>query len=129
MVLYTLYLKNSNTPDLPEVSYQLDLSPSQENNPDSLFPKANRDALRQLLQEKTAASISNANLTQIINHWLDDIREGYRSTWLDLKLAPLELETLKNLSDRGNPSLPPFFPPDFSQISPEGGALPPLNFN
>lgn len=129
MVLYRLTLKNKNTPDLPDVIHELDLSPSQEDNPEALFKGNAREELRQILQEQTAASITNASLQKIIDRWLDDIREGYRLTPLTLTLAPLEFDNLKNLKDQGNPTPPPFVPPDFSEISPQRGALPPLNFN
>ncbi|MEB3827025.1 hypothetical protein [Phormidium sp. CCY1219] len=131
MVQYTLKLQTdpqSNGND--DVSHHLDLNTEEENQPERLFNRAEfREELRLILQQKTACSINDVHLEKIVKTWVEDIQEGYRSTRLTLDLPPIEFEKINRLQDPGERSIPDLFPPDFSQISPQGGAFPPLNFD
>lgn len=127
MVQYKLYLSATSQPD-SKVSYDLNLSENLENNPEGIFNSAFRQKMRSQLQQQTACAISNTNLEKIVRIWIEDIREGYRETRLTLDLPALEFEEIQKLKDTGDRRIPDLFPPDFSQIEPQGGALPPLDF-
>ncbi|GCE92340.1 hypothetical protein NIES46_03790 [Arthrospira platensis NIES-46] len=128
MVQYTLYLLSTSQPDSQPVSYNLNISENEENNPESIFNSKLREKMRSQLQQQTACAINNANLEKIIKTWLEDIREGYRTTSITLDLPALEFEEIHQIQDSGDRRIPDLFPPNFSQIEPQGGALPPLDF-
>lgn len=130
MVNYTIQIKTDGQSQSQPIPHTIDVTtPNLENNPDRLFDAAFREELRATLQHKTSCSINDINLEKIVRTWLEDIREGYRLTNLVLDLPPLEFEKIHQLQDDGDRSVPPLFPPDFSNIAPQGGALPSLTFN
>jgi hypothetical protein len=129
MVEYTLHLAIRNSETNNSITHTLKLPPDLENNPDRLFDLPFSTKLRAVLQQKSNCAINNAQLDRIITTWREDIREGYRTTSLSLDLPPLEFENIHQLQDTGDRTIPPLFPPDLSEIEPQGGALPPLTFS
>ena len=125
--LFELKLEDSNTTQ-PSYSYSLDLNPLQEDNPSQIFTPEIRQSMRKTLQNKSSCRISDLNLNRIISAWIEDIREGYRRTQMALNLPLLIGDEINHLKEDGNRLLPELISPDLSNIEPQDGALPPLNF-
>ena len=126
MATYTLFLQLKDTDD--RYSYSLDLSINQENQPEQIFIPEIRQRIQQTFQSQSACKINEANLNRLTSAWLDDIREGYRTTTVTLDLPLLIEANLEQLNESGNQELPELIEPDLSGIEPQGGALPPLVF-
>jgi hypothetical protein len=82
--------------------------------------------MRSKLQENSSYAIKNKHLDQMINYWIEDIAQGYRSTTIELDLPLLIEDKLVQLNDQGNQEKPEILPPDLSIIEPSFGVLPPL---
>lgn len=129
MVKYTISLKLKGSEDLKEIySYTLSLTPQQENNPERMFTSEIRESLRTNLQKQSQCKINDNHLNQIIKTWIQDIKEGYRSSAIALDLPSIDLERLREFQETGNQEIPGFISPDLEEISPTWGMLPPLNF-
>jgi glycyl-tRNA synthetase (class II) len=124
MVQYTLELKIKK--ENHKHFYKLDLTEDQEDNPGIIFHQEIRESMRSKLQENSSYAIKNKHLDQMINYWIEDIAQGYRSTTIELDLPLLIEDKLVQLNDQGNQEKPEILPPDLSIIEPSFGVLPPL---
>lgn len=130
MIQYHLELtiSNSNT-DSSTFQYTIHLTPQEENYPKQKFKPQFCQELRRDLQQETSCKINQANLKKIINLWIEDIKEGYRTTTISIDLQTSIVEDLKAIHDKGNQELPDFLSPNLSSIEPKKGELPNLNFS
>jgi hypothetical protein len=80
------------------------------------------------LQKLSLSAIKDHQLNNIIQTWIKDIREGYRFSSLTLNLRLLIEENIDQLQEMGNQEIPKIIDPDLSDLEPEFGMLPPLNF-
>ncbi|MFM5892418.1 MAG: hypothetical protein ACKOQS_29685 [Dolichospermum sp.] len=126
MVKYSFSLKLKGTYD--EYTYALDLTYRQENFPEEIFTQEIRESLRTTLQNKSLCAIKEHHLNQIIQTWIQDIREGYRDSNLTLNLPLLIESSIEQLNESGNQDLPTVINPNLSEIEPIIGKFPPLNF-
>jgi hypothetical protein len=126
MVKYSFTLKIKGSQD--KYGYTVDLNQSGENRPEGFFTQDVCQTMRMDLQRQSLCRIDNNALNRIVKTWIQDIKEGYRSSSLTLELLPLSESNIEELSDCGNQEIPPIIYPDISQIEPVGGALPLLNF-
>lgn len=129
MVLYKMFLKTDNISQTYNYQYSLDLNLDQENNPDRIFTATTRQKIRLDLQNQSGCIISNQALERLIKTWTQDIREGYRDTYLTIDLPSLLLTELINLEEPGYQEIPLPIPPDLSLADPKVGMLPPLKFS
>ena len=127
MVKYRFSLKVKG--DNNEYSYILDLAPNQENMPEQVFSSETRENIRLNLQTQTLCAIKDSHLNQIINTWIQDIKEGYQDSSLTLQLPLLIEAGIDQLNEQGNQENPALVNPDLSDIEPVLGMLPPLNFS
>ena len=128
MVKYSLNLNIKNNSIDETYQYILDLTLNQENNPQSIFNQEIKESMTKTLQSKSGCRINNRNLDRLINNWIQDIRQGYRETYLTLDLPLLIEADLAQVKETGNQQLPELLEPDISEIIPQGGAFPPLIF-
>ncbi|MBK1987906.1 hypothetical protein A0J48_010200 [Sphaerospermopsis aphanizomenoides BCCUSP55] len=126
MVKYSFSLKIKGTSD--EYTYALNLNYRQENFPEEIFTQEIRENLRTTLQNKSLCAIKDHHLNQIIQTWIQDIREGYRDSNLTLNLPLLIESSIEQLNEPGNQDLPTIISPNLSEIEPKIGKFPPLNF-
>ena len=126
MVKYTFNLQVKNSPD--QYTYTLDLTPNQEDMPEQIFTPAIKEDIRATLQKLSLSAIKDHQLNNIIQTWIKDIREGYRFSSLTLNLRLLIEENIDQLQEMGNQEIPKIIDPDLSDLEPEFGMLPPLNF-
>lgn len=129
MVKYTISLKLKGSQSPPEgYPYSLDLTPQQENNPNQIFNSQIRENMKNNLQTQSSCKINDNHLNQMIKAWIEDIKEGYRSTTITLDLQPLMASQVDQLQEMGNQEIPALPPPEWSEISPFWGMPPPLSF-
>lgn len=126
MVKYTFHLQAKDSAE--RYSYTLDLNPIQEDMPEQIFTPAIKEDIRTTLQNLSLSAIKDHQLNNIIQTWIEDIREGYRFSSLTLNLRLLIEENIDQLQEMGNQEIPKIIDPDLSDIEPEFGMLPPLNF-
>jgi hypothetical protein len=126
MVKYTFHLQPKDSPE--RYSYTLDLNPTQEDMPEQIFTPAIKEDIRATLQKLSLSAIKDHQLNNIIQTWIKDIREGYRFSSLTLNLRLLIEENIDQLQEMGNQEIPKIIDPDLSDLEPEFGMLPPLNF-
>jgi hypothetical protein len=126
MVKYTFHLQAKDSAE--RYSYTLDLNPNQEDMPEQIFTPAIKEDIRATLQKLSLSAIKDHQLNNIIQTWIKDIREGYRFSSLTLNLRLLIEENIDQLQEMGNQEIPKIIDPDLSDIEPEFGMLPPLNF-
>ncbi|BAY80455.1 hypothetical protein NIES25_69430 (plasmid) [Nostoc linckia NIES-25] len=126
MVKYTFWLTVKGSDE--QYMYSLDLNHSQENMPEKIFSSEIREHLRLSLQNKSLCAIKDNHLNQIIQTWIQDIKEGYRDSTLTLNLPLLIEVNIDKLNEQGFQELPFVISPDLSNIEPQLGMLPPLNF-
>ena len=127
VVKYTIALKvkGSQNPN-EEYLYSLSLTSRQEDNPEAVFTPEIRESMRTNLQNQSQCKINDRHLNQIIQAWILDLKEGYRASAITLDL-PTGIN-IPDLQETGNQELPGLIPPDFADIAPTWGMLPPLNF-
>lgn len=125
MVQYTVIIKEKD--NNKQYSYSLQLNQNQEDNPQIIFTTEIIESMQKYLETKSLAILTKYQLQQIINVWIEDIKEGYRNTIITLKLKSIMDETLKQLIDNGNQDIPNFVEPDLQDIEPLQGILPPLS--
>jgi hypothetical protein len=125
MVKYTVTIKNKE--DNQEYSYGLELNQNQEDNPQLIFSPEITISMQKQLEAKSMATFTDYQLQQIINTWIEDIKEGYRLTLITLKLKSALDENLKLLTDNGYQEIPDFTEPDLENIEPMGGVLPSIS--
>ncbi|MBE9055318.1 hypothetical protein [Sphaerospermopsis sp. LEGE 08334] len=126
MVKYTFNLKLQNSTE--NYNYTLDLNPMQEDTPEQVFTPTLKENIRTTLQNLSLSAIKDQHLNNIIQTWIEDIREGYRFSSLTLNLRLLIEENIDKLQENGNQEPPKIINPDISNIEPQFGMLPPLNF-
>ena len=131
MVEYTLELKISNNADRVgnSCNYVLNLSSQEEDYPEQKFTDDFCQEIRSVLQKKSSCKIDQTNLKKIVKLWLEDIKEGYRETTVNIDLPTFLGEDLESINESGNQQIPPLFTPSLSTIEPQIGELPKLNFS
>lgn len=113
--------------DNEQYSYSLDLTQNQEDNPHLMFTTDEiTTSMQRQLESQSHSKINNSQLQQILSAWIEDIREGYRTTKINLKLKSALEENLKLLQDSGNQEFPSLVEPNLDDIEPIYGMLPPL---
>ncbi len=127
MVNYTFALKVKEFPE--EFKYSLNMTQSQEDNPESVFNLEIRESMRHKLQNQSACKINDSHLNKMIKNWIQDIKQGYRDTIITLDLPLLLEENISKLNEQGNQEIPALITPDLSNIEPTCGMLPPLIFS
>ena len=127
MVKYSFSLRVKGTND--EYSYALDLTSHEENFPEQIFTQEIRENLRNTLQNKSLCAIKDNHLNQIIQTWIQDIREGYRNSNLIINLPLLIESNIEKLNEQGNQENPTIVSPNLSGIEPQIGMFPPLIFS
>ncbi|BAQ64811.1 hypothetical protein [Geminocystis sp. NIES-3709] len=125
MVKYTLTIINKE--DNHSYSYSLQLNQNQEDNPEVIFKDEITASMKKQLENQSSTILNDYQLQQIINTWIEDIKEGYRSTPIHLQLKSILDEKLKLLIDLGNQDIPNLISPDLENIEPSEGVLPPLS--
>jgi len=121
---YTLTLKVPGaSPD--SVSYTIDLSEAEEDNP---LPRLQQSAndIQRSFQQKGFQQIGRSDLQAILNEWAKEIEVGYRDVHLSRELEPVQLDLLDSILDSGCPVLPSFMSPSLDGVQPELTFLPPL---
>jgi len=126
MVKYTFSLKVKGSDQ--EYTYHLDLLSHQENQPQQAFTAQVRENMRIDLQNKSLCAIKDHHLNQIIQTWIQDIKEGFRDSNITLNLPLLIESNIDQLYEPGNQQIPSVISPDLLDIEPQLGMLPPLNF-
>lgn len=126
MVKYSFSLRIKDNID--EYVYTLDLNYAQENSPERIFSPEIREDVRTNLQNKSLCAIKDNYLNQIIQTWIQDIKEGYRNSTLTLNLPLLIESNIDKLIEYGNQEIPSIISPNLSDIEPHTGMLPPLDF-
>lgn len=127
MVKYSFYLKVKASGN--EHYYSLNLDSNQENVPEKVFTYQVRENIRLNLQNQSLCAIKDNHINQIVNTWIQDIREGYRDSTLTLNLRLLIESGIEQLNEQGNQEFPALVNPDLSDIEPTFGMLPPLVFS
>lgn len=127
MVKYSFYLKVKASNDVH--SYSLDLNQNQENVPEKVFTSQVRENIRLNLQNQSLCAIKDNHINQIVNTWIQDIKEGYRDSTLTLNLPLLIESGIEELNELVNQEIPALVNPDLSDIEPTFGMLPPLVFS
>ncbi|WYM03548.2 MAG: hypothetical protein HEQ19_22395 [Gloeotrichia echinulata CP02] len=127
MIKYTLTLKLKNSHE--QYTYSLDLTSHQEDYPEQIFTLKMREDIRNYLQEKSSCKISDSHLNFMVKTWIEDIKEGYRNSNIDIDLPPMTIDDIEGLTETGNQEIPKPIPPDLSNIEPTFGMLPPLVFS
>ena len=97
MVKYTLTIINKE--DNQNYSYSLQLNQNQEDNPELIFNQEIISSMKTQLENQSSAIINEYQLQQIINSWIEDIKEGYRLTPITIKLKSMLDEKIKLLID------------------------------
>ena len=121
---FILYIRDSNQ----RGEYSLKLNANQEDYPESIFTPEIKNAMKRKLQQDTSSRINDVNLNKIITTWIQDIKEGFRQTSMTLDLPSLSSYEIELLEESGYQNLPDIIPPDLTDIEPQIGCLPPLNF-
>jgi len=129
MAKYSFQISLEGTVSSAPYNYVHDLTPYQEDHPETVFTPEVREQMRQHLQQKTAYRLSPVNLQRIVDAWIADIREGYRNTVLTLNLPLLINDQINQLNEPGNQTVPNLAKPDLLEVEPQGGQLPPLTFS
>ncbi|RUT00748.1 hypothetical protein DSM106972_071570 [Dulcicalothrix desertica PCC 7102] len=101
----TIIIKNAGN---KEISHSINLTGTNETYPEDYFIiPDNQSNLQNLIETKTARKIDEIKLKQIINTWLQDIREGLQRTTIRIDLPLDVLPTLmKNQPLQPQPKLP-----------------------
>lgn len=126
MVEYVFSLKVKGSND--DYRYALDLNTNQENQPEQIFTKEIRETMRSSLQNQSLCVIKDNHLNQIIKTWIQDMKEGYRDSTITLDLPLIIESNVDHLNEQGNQDIPSLISPSLSDIEPQLGMLPPLNF-
>ncbi len=124
MVQYTLTLKNQI--DNEKFTHILNLQKEQENRPDIFFTKEVCLEIQRELEIKSACKISDRQMKRIIQHWIQDIREGYRDSMITVEFSPFNEADLEDIHESGNRAVSAIIYPSLSDVAPQLGALPPL---
>ena len=127
MITYDFSLCVTNN-DNKRGQYQLQFKDYEEDNPEQKFTPEVRENMRRKLQKETQSKINESNLDKMIQSWIQDIREGFRNTSLNINLPSLLTDGINLLEENGNQNLPGIIPPPLSEIEPQIGCFPPLNF-
>lgn len=99
----TIIIKNAGN---KEISHSINLTGTNETYPEDYFIISdNQTNLQNLIETKTARKIDEIKLGQIINTWLQDIREGLQRTTIrtELPLDILPNQPLQNITEIAAP--------------------------
>lgn len=124
MVKYILQLKVEE--NSKPYQYALDLKITQENSPESIFTEEIRHSMKNTLEKQSGCKINTGHLNQIINTWSQEIKQGFRTTTITLKLPLAIMENLNQLQETGYQNKPELKEPPWEEIKPTEGILPPL---
>ena len=124
---YSFELKLKDTPNM-DCHYGVDLSGFSESYPETFFTETLCQEIRNDLQKQSNCIISDFHLKQIVNTWIEDIKEGYRQTVVTLDLPNIFEAKCAQLQESGYQQMPELMYPELSSIEPQIGCLPPLNF-
>lgn len=124
---YSFELKLKDVPDVV-YHYRVDLSGFHESYPERFFTEAVCQEMCNDLQKQSNCLIQDFHLKQMVNAWIQDIKEGYRQTIVTLDLPNIFESKCALLQETGYQQLPELLEPDLSEIEPQIGCLPPLNF-
>jgi hypothetical protein len=124
MVVYTFKLNPKG--DNNFYPYARDLSPFEEDHPEQIFTSEVRKSLQQKLQKDCLCAIKENHLEQIIKIWIEDIKEGYRETYITLDLPSILHSNIEQVQEQGNQELPSLISPKLSEIEPNHVLLPPI---
>ncbi len=131
MVQYQLRLELENW-QKPYI-YKIDLNVQQENDPEKLFQQEIRQSLSKDLEGTISCQISPNKLEKILSRWIEDIKEGYRETTMNLELPSTQKEQDLKFREENyeidDDNIPELVMPDLSGIEPQVGCLPPLDFS
>jgi len=125
MVTYKFSLNLRDSPE--QYSFLLELTRTQENNPESIFTVIIRQAIRKKFQAESSCAVRDDHLDRIVSIWTEDIKRGYRESSIILDLSLLIDCNLERIKEAGNQDLPSLVPIDLLGIEPVGGVLPPLD--
>jgi hypothetical protein len=124
MITYKFSL---NLRDPPEIyTFDLELTPAQEDRPELIFTATICQAIRKKFQEESACAVRDYHLDLIISTWIEDIKEGYRDSSISLDLPLLIDCNIELIQEPGNQDLPSLLPANLGGIEPMNGVLPPL---
>lgn len=84
MVRYELVLEISELQEY--YRYTLDLTRSQENNPQDIFTTEIKEDMRKTFQKNSQCEVDDMNLKKMTTCWAKDIAEGYKKTRISLNL-------------------------------------------
>lgn len=126
MITYEFFLNLKD--DHKQVVYPLQFKPHEEDYPEQKFTLEIKEAMRRKLQQESSSKINDSVLNQMISTWIQDIKEGFRETSMTLDLPSLLTEGIQRLQEQGYQKLPEIISPDLTDIEPQIGCLPPLNF-
>jgi hypothetical protein len=81
-----------------EIAYSLEFTGTHEDYPEDYFAvEEHRSRLRNSLQEKTAMGVNDTKIDQLINTWIQDIKQGLHRTTIRL-----EMTTELTINDKPN---------------------------
>lgn len=99
----TIIIKNAGN---KEISHSINLTGTNETYPEDYFLiPDNQTNLQNLIETKTARKIDEIKLKQIINTWLQDIREGLPQTTIRTEL-PVDILTQEDITKLTAPVKP-----------------------
>ena len=135
---YELSLSIKGT-SAPEYQCEMMLDVDEESNKVKLERRfqQEREKIRETLQRyvdryvKPPRGVGNDFLTDVLQAWMREIREGQFTTTITRDLPVMTNDEIDKLEDDGYRILPEdleFIPPDINDIEPTIGVLPPLNF-
>lgn len=135
---YELSLSIKGT-SAPEYQCEMMLDEAEESNKAQLERRfqQEREKIRETLQRhvdryvKPPRGVGNDFLTDVLQAWMREIREGQFTTTITRDLPVMTNDEIDKLEDDGYRILPEdleFIPPDINDIEPTIGVLPPLNF-
>lgn len=135
---YELSLSIKGT-SAPEYQCEMMLDEAEESNKAQLERRfqQEREKIRKTLQRhvdryvKPPRGVGNDFLTDVLQAWMREIREGQFTTTITRDLPVMTNDEIDKLEDDGYRILPEdleFIPPDINDIEPTIGVLPPLNF-
>lgn len=106
MSQYTLTIIITNAGN-KEISHQIQLTETYETYPEDYFIIPNNQTqLQNIIETKTARKVDKIKLQQIINTWLQDIREGLHRTTIrtELPLDILPNQPIQNITETMAPA-------------------------
>lgn len=99
MSTFTLKVKIPNAGD-KEIEYKLNLEGSAEDYPEDYFRQSkHREQLRVAIENASARKLNSAHLQQLVESWVNEIKQGLPATTVTLNLPPeTDFSVAKNVS-------------------------------